>query len=301
TITPTDDFFKEQVTTKNRYLMWTDEAETIHYAGAATDPIHNLGYLESTASEPARKSPGLLMQAVTRPDFRLMDADIVAISSLGSSSKCFALITEQYAAPDRTHKAPRWTTTVTANEIYENTAGGALPSTIERVSNYTPLNTSLFNKILSANENNLQAAMDKLDDHTHSSYALQAFAASFSPADATTYYFGSMPSEQPQTTANRCRIQIPANGTIHRVRVLWASWGGVAGSGESITFNVRLNNTTSYLIVAIANTSAIKTSGILDLNLPVTDSDAIEIEVVCPNWATNPTLVRLAVSLFIGT
>jgi hypothetical protein len=48
-----------------------------------------------------------------------------------------------------------------------NTVSGPLPSTIERVAAYTPLVTSNFNDILTVYDNNLQAAMDRLDDHHH--------------------------------------------------------------------------------------------------------------------------------------
>ncbi len=65
-------------------------------------------------------------------------------------------------------KALNWRVTLRQTEVFANTAGGALPSTIERVSNYTPLATGNFNGILSANDNNLQAAMETLDDHSHS-------------------------------------------------------------------------------------------------------------------------------------
>ncbi len=134
---------------------------------AATDPMHNLGFLPSTAQPPARRTPGGLWTVTTRPDFCIQDGDIVDLQCLGISNKGFALVTEQYLAPDTSHPVPRWTTSITANEIFANTAGGAMPSTIERVSNYTPLNTSNFNGILSAQDNNLQAAMDRLDDHIH--------------------------------------------------------------------------------------------------------------------------------------
>ncbi len=165
TITAVNDFYKEQNNLKNRLLMWRDEAGTVHSSGAATDPIHNLGYLESTAAAPARKSPGLIMEARMRPDLRILDGDVVQLTALGSNSKMFALVTEQYIAPDHSHKEPRWETIVASNTVYDNTAGGALPSTIERVSNYTPLNTSYFTNVLSGSDNNLQAAMDTLDDH----------------------------------------------------------------------------------------------------------------------------------------
>jgi hypothetical protein len=87
----------------------------------------------------------------------------------------YALVTEEYRAGERqantahsrsagSGSPPTWFTLIAANPIFENTEGGALPSTIERVSNYTPLNTSMFDGNLSPSDNNLQAAMDTIDN-----------------------------------------------------------------------------------------------------------------------------------------
>ena len=103
--------------------------------------------------------------------------------------------------------------------MFDNTAGGALPSTIERVSNYTPLNTSNFNHVLSAADNNLQAAMDTIDEHT--SYTLVAGGSSFSPAKSTTYYFGSLQGEAPTSTALRARLYLPKGGLLTSARIFW--------------------------------------------------------------------------------
>jgi hypothetical protein len=50
---------------------------------------------------------------------------------------------------------------------FANTEGGALPSTIEAAAPYTPLHTGSFDGVLSPADNNLQAAMETLDDHAH--------------------------------------------------------------------------------------------------------------------------------------
>jgi hypothetical protein len=163
-LTAIDDFYKETSNMKNRYLVWTDEYGTIHTSGSNADPIHNLGYLESTAAAPARKSPGMIMQAIIRPDLRIVDGDIFELSSLGGLSSGFALVSEEYAAADKAHKPPRWATILDCNQIFDNTPGGSIPSAIERAVNYIPVNTSAFNSILTANTNNLQAALDKIDD-----------------------------------------------------------------------------------------------------------------------------------------
>jgi len=60
-------------------------------------------------------------------------------------------------------------------EWFNSTEGGAMPSTIEAAAPYTPLATGNFDRVLSVNDNNLQAAMETIDDHDHTS-ASTAFA-----------------------------------------------------------------------------------------------------------------------------
>ncbi len=169
-VSPVDDFYKEQTALHDRCLIWRDENETVHTAGSATDPLHHLGFLPSTASAPARRSVPNLFQVRTRPDLRVVDGDIVQVHALGADHNGFALVAEEYSAADKGRKLPRWETIVSANPVFGNTAGGAMPSTIERVSNYTPLNTGTFNRFLSSSDNNLQAAMETIDDRALSAF-----------------------------------------------------------------------------------------------------------------------------------
>jgi len=167
TVTLTDEFSLWTTKLRRRQYMWRDEVGTIHQSGTATDPIHNLGYLESTDSAPARKSSTYQLSAYICPDLRFQDGDALTASVYGGTKTAlfFARVTEEWDA--RASNLPRWRLKLEADPVFETTEGGALPSTIERVSNYTPLNTSAFDGILSTADNNLQAAMDKLDNHTH--------------------------------------------------------------------------------------------------------------------------------------
>ena len=295
-VTATNGFTQEHNNTKARLFLWRDEAGTIHTDGVASNPIHNLGYLESTAACPVRHTPTDLLEVHTRPDLRFVDGDRIEMH-IGTTFTIYGLIEEGYAPSDRSHKQPRWETIIRANEVFGNTAGGAMPSTMERVSNYTPLNTSQFNGMLSGADNNLQAAMDTLDDHVH--YPLQGGAASFSPADGQTYYFGTLHAEAPTTTQGRAKLFIPRAGILKYAVVVWSEFGGVAGSGETITANIRVNGTTSVLIATAANTAAIKSFGNAALNIQMAQGSYIEFEIVCPTWVTNPTLIRLTGIVFI--
>ena len=82
--------------------MWKDEAGTVHTYGNSANPIHNLGYLESTATHPARTTPSNIVQVHTRPDLRILDGDIVSLNGW----KVFALVTEQYLPASGSRRLP---------------------------------------------------------------------------------------------------------------------------------------------------------------------------------------------------
>lgn len=153
-------------------FRWIDEAGTYHTAGGGSYPIHNLGYLESTAVSPtvptasnSGEQKGTGLSAKIPFHLKYMTGDKVTfITPLGYSITCVLEVTEVF----KPNSDIPWRVELKALQYLSNTEGGALPSTIERVSNYTPLNTSYFQSVLSASDNNLQAAMDTIDDHDHS-------------------------------------------------------------------------------------------------------------------------------------
>ncbi len=164
TVTVKDDIAITDTSLRSRQFLWKDEAGSVHSDGTATDPIHNLGYLESTATCPARHAPTFEARVLIRPDLRIIDGDIVTINFYAGSATA-TIFAHPIEIFDPGKKELPWRLQLEANPIFHNTEAGALPSTIERVSNYTPLNTSMFEGVLSSSDNNLQAAMDTLDDH----------------------------------------------------------------------------------------------------------------------------------------
>jgi hypothetical protein len=184
TFTLKDEFALFTTKTRRRQYVWRDEAQTVNYDGTATDPLHNLGYLESTDSPPARNTQTFQARAILRPDLRIQDGDVVTLSFDGGTKTAtiFAQVTEVYDAQNPKAGLPAWHMILEANPIYHATEGGAMPSTIERVSNYTPLNTSTFDDLLDAQDNNLQAAMETIDEHHPGGYTREVLGA------ARTYY-----------------------------------------------------------------------------------------------------------------
>ena len=135
---------------------------------------------------------------------------------------------------------------------------------------------------------------------TTKGYALQASSsADLSPADGLVYYIGNYPSIAPSTTADRRRIYIPISGTITVAYVVfWNS--NVLGTGETSTIAIRVNNTTDTTISSSVVNDAITTIGsATGLAIAVTQGDYIELKWTCPTWATNPTDVRIAATIYI--
>jgi hypothetical protein len=133
------------------------------------DIIHNLGYMPSTATEPSAYF--LLAQPKFDPfpvHLKYQSSDYIRVNLLQGGIYDFTCA-EVIEVLDLKQKSLPYRMLIGQTEWLSNTAAGPLPGTIERVASYTPLVTASFDDILSSNDNNLQAAMDTLDNHTHGS------------------------------------------------------------------------------------------------------------------------------------
>lgn len=162
-----------------RQYMARDENETLRYGGTAAKPLHNLGYLESTDAFPEKSTQPFLVRAVMGINLFPQCGDIVRVDPAQIGVYAYPVEVMEELAPGE--KGIPWRTVVETRRVFENTAGGSLPSTIERVASYTPLITTGFDKVLSANDNNLQAAMETLDNHTHGMGASGFAAGTYTP------------------------------------------------------------------------------------------------------------------------
>ncbi|MGE5249795.1 MAG: hypothetical protein ACM3QS_06220 [Bacteroidota bacterium] len=144
-----------------RTYLARDENESIREGGSPGYPLHNLGYLEAADNFPALSTQRMLFSATMGINLKPLDGDIISLDPNTIGTIHYPLQVAEEFNP----RAPiAWSTTIEQANVFNNTAGGALPSAIERVSNYTPLNTGNFDGILNRNDNNLQAALDSLDD-----------------------------------------------------------------------------------------------------------------------------------------
>ena len=150
----------------SRQFISRDEANTVHQSGNATDPKYNLGFLPSTASHPTVTfSPIKASESVHAMQLKVQSGDKTAFSLAKQVVYYRPLIAEEVL--DLNLPNLPWRLIVRNATWFSNTEGGALPSTIEAAAPYTPLNTSNFDNVLDENDNNIQAAMDTIDDHSH--------------------------------------------------------------------------------------------------------------------------------------
>jgi hypothetical protein len=128
-------------------------------------------------------------------------------------------------------------------------------------------------------------------------YPLTATSANNTPADATTYYFGSHPGTALATTAQRRKINIPCPGTVTRIALFITC---VAGSNEQSTMSFRLNDTTDTAITTTLDLSGnpVEVNN-NSLGIAVAAGDYFEIKWVTPTWATNPTAVSVTAQVWI--
>jgi hypothetical protein len=130
-------------------------------------------------------------------------------------------------------------------------------------------------------------------------YVLNATAVNLSPADATTYFFGSSYGQGASTTGGQLRIYIPKAGTINTVYVYFFN-ATANGSAETSTISLRLNNTTDTSIsAAVTNSAQATVVSNAAMGLAVAAGDYIELKWASPTWVTNPTGVRVSATIYV--
>lgn len=132
-------------------------------------------------------------------------------------------------------------------------------------------------------------------------YTIQGYAASvsFSPADATTYYWGGAFINSISTTSNSRRYYIPKTGILIGCIITFEQSG--TSSNETSTIYTRLNDTTDITISSsVVNNAAVTTFSNFSLNQAVTQgTDYINVKWTTPTWTTNPTSVITMVTWII--
>jgi len=129
-------------------------------------------------------------------------------------------------------------------------------------------------------------------------FQVQLLLNSFAPADATTYYIGSIPQLSGFNSAGSNRFYFNKAGTIKVADIY--SYNQSPGSNEASTYYIRLNNTTDYTITTTATNNATNThTSNTAMSVPIAVGDYIEVKWVTPSWVTNPTNMRTSVNIYL--
>ena len=116
-------------------------------------------------------------------------------------------------------------------------------------------------------------------------YALMLGALAGALTGGGTIYFGH-PSRAAAGTAAIHRIYIPQSGTIKSVYIISSS--ATAGTSESWTMSVRLNNASNTSIGSVSAATTTRVWSGTGLNIAVVAGDYVEITTTNPSWATAP-------------
>lgn len=116
-------------------------------------------------------------------------------------------------------------------------------------------------------------------------YCINVQALTSSPADAQTIYYGMLP-KAPTTTAAISRIYVRNATRINRAEIY--TYSGTAGTNESWSLYIRVNNTTDYLVQTLAASTSERIFSNTNLNISLSANDYFEIKMINPTWVTNP-------------
>lgn len=184
-------------------VLSRDENNTVHRHTPPTSeasfdqaPIHNLGFLPSTALGPnsLRSNPSIETKycgykptdfSATIPiNLWLQNGDRVTLTTNTGIAPGLLNIIEYLD----TSKTPTWGCKVENLKYITNTEGGAMPSTIEAAAPYTPLSTVGFGNFLTDAVNNLQAFADWVNDFAMSPRSIYQSPEKDTPEEAD--FFG---------------------------------------------------------------------------------------------------------------
>lgn len=131
-------------------------------------------------------------------------------------------------------------------------------------------------------------------------YVLYIVTFSASPQDGITYFLSMSQAMTVYTASGNAdsRLYIPKAGTV---TACYGTFTCTAGSGQTSTLSIRLNNTTDTTVSsAIVMDAADNTFNNAALSIAVAAGDYLELKILCPTWTpTNPTVVRSSISIYI--
>jgi hypothetical protein len=218
-------------------FLWRDESSVTHTSGAENSIIHNLGYLESTALPPASYQNADRATAIVGIHLKYKSGDYFTLRISATQTATYIGEVTEILEP----KAEiAWRNEIRLIERLTGNEGSTLPSTIEAAAPYTPLVTGTFNGILSSSANNIQAAMEMIDDHTHDTshtHEVDQRADVFSDGEGDPAAIGTAADGTSTYAARRDHVHaitsLPA-----RQKLGWTPYGalpaGMTGDGTNV-------------------------------------------------------------------
>lgn len=136
------------------------------------------------------------------------------------------------------------------------------------------------------------------------SLSLASSITAFSPADATTYYFGS--GRVPTTVSKDRAVIVPNTGVIKKVGIVTTINTTLASIQDSV-LSIRVRSggingiPTDTIITSTLKFNATYISTLITgLNINVNEGDAVEMKWLTPTWTTNPVNIFIDTKLFIA-
>ena len=123
----------------------------------------------------------------------------------------------------------------------------------------------------------------------------------FNPSGGTTYYGGGAASLAATTSVDTRKLYIPKSGTIKSCYGYFNQTAAATGATGSL--NIRLNNTTDYLVGTTAHNSNHSVYGSTSLNngsgISVTQGNYIEFKWTCPTGVTGPSAMTSSFIVYV--
>ena len=138
----------------------------------------------------------------------------------------------------------------------------------------------------------LKTAVDLIID-TYTKYYSDLYVCGMASnvGDANTIYFGQVLAVPSITTTQRRNVYFNRACTIVSCRVGILST--VAGTNENWSLYIRVNNTTDYLVQTVGVSANLRQFTNNALSISIVAGDFIEMKLVNPTWATNPTVASI--------
>lgn len=189
-----------------RRFLSRDEGSSVEYSGETTAPLWNLGFVHSSAAHPPLTTSQYVKTKPMALHLKYLSFDLITLNFDPNYPDTYTAITKMrtWVEEEFNYEFPElgWRVTLSSFDWGGGTEGGLLPGTIEAAAPYTPLNTSNFAGILDENDNNIQAAMETIDDHGHTAAEIGSTPNDGWIADANTWTYSSVDDPTGVVTVN---------------------------------------------------------------------------------------------------